>query len=137
MEAEMKIQKQLSIFLDNRPGTLARLCANLAEHGISIFAMTVSDSIDHAVVRLVLSDPRKAVHLFEQAGLLVLEKDVICVSVSNKAGTLADIAERLSKAGINIEYAYCAAEEKQMKGLLVLRPSDTAKALRVLKRGRN
>ncbi|MBI4549584.1 MAG: ACT domain-containing protein [Candidatus Omnitrophica bacterium] len=133
----MKIQKQLSIFLDNRPGTLARLCRSLSRHGISIQAMTMADSIDHAVVRLVLSDPRKAVHLFEQAGLLVLEKEVVCLSVSNKAGALAAIAERLAKAGVNIEYAYCAAEEKQQKGLLVLRPSQAAKALRALKRGRN
>ena len=129
----MKIYRQLSIFLDNRPGTLARVCSALSRNGINIFALTVSDSIDHAVVRIVVSDARKAAHLLGDAGILVLEKDVLCVPILNQAGVLARIASQLAKAKINIEYAYCTAEESMKKGLLVLRANDSRKALQILK----
>ncbi len=129
----MKIEKQLSIFLDNRPGTLARVCSSLGRNGINLMALTISDSIDHAVVRIVVSEARKAVHLLGEAGILVLEKDVVCIPISNQAGRLANISRRLAKARINIEYAYCTAQEEQKKGLLVLRTTDPKKTIQVLK----
>lgn len=130
----MKIEKQLSIFLDNQPGTLARICATLSKNGINMLALTVSDTIDHSIVRLVVSDEKKAMHLLEAAGMLVLEKEVICVPISNEPGVLSKIAGKLAKAKINIEYAYCTAIEDVAKGLLVLRTSDARKTLQVLKK---
>ena len=130
----MKIEKQLSIFLDNRPGTLARVCSALAKNGINLLALTVADSIDHAVVRIVVSDPKKAIHLLGNAGILVLEKDVLCVPISNRPGVLARISGELSKTKINLEYAYCTAAPGSEKGLLILRTSDSRKTMQVLKR---
>lgn len=130
----MKIQKQLSIFLDNRPGTLARVCSTLAQNGINLLALTIADSIDHAVVRIVVSDSRKATHLLGNAGILVLEKNVVTIPISNRAGSLGWIAKQLASAKINIEYAYCTAEKDQAKGLLVMRTSDARKTLQVLRR---
>ena len=121
---EMEIVKQLSVFLENRPGTLAQMCRELAEAGLSIYALTVSDTVDHAVVRLLVSDPLKAAHLLGEHGLLVLERDVVVVEAKNRAGVLADIAARLSEAGVNIEYAYCAAPPGAAKGIIVIRASD-------------
>lgn len=130
----MKIEKQLSIFLDNRPGTLSRVCSTLAQHGINLVALTIADSIDHAVARIVVSDAKKAVHLLGNAGILVLEKDVVCVPISNQAGVLARISKQLAEAKINIEYAYCTAQEEQEKGLLILRTADPRKTMRVLRK---
>ena len=97
----MQITKQLAIFLENRPGMLARVCDALAEAKINIYAITTSDTVDHSVIRMVVSEPRKALLLFEEHGTLVVEDDVLMVDGDNKPGSLAQIAHRLAAARIN------------------------------------
>ena len=128
----MHITKQLAIFLENRPGTLARVCDTFAEEKINIYAMSTSDTIDHTVMRLVVSDYRKALQLFEERGVLVVEDDVLLVEADNRPGTLARLAHKLARAKLNIEYAYCATPPDAKSGLLVLRVNDVKKALKVL-----
>lgn len=128
----MQIAKQLAIFLENRPGTLARVCDALSEARINIYAITTSDTVDHSVIRMVLSDSRRAMLLIEEHGTLVVEDDVIMVDADNKPGSLARIAHRLADAKINIEYCYSATGPETKKGLLILRVSDPKKALKVL-----
>jgi hypothetical protein len=128
----MQITKQLAIFLDNRPGMLARVCDAIGEAGINIYAISTSDTVDHTVIRMVVSDYRKALHLFEEHSTLVVEDDVLMVEGSNKPGSLARIAHKLAAAKVNIEYCYCATPPKVKQGLLVLRVSDVKKALKVL-----
>ena len=129
----MKLVKQLSIFLENKPGTLSKVCRALAHEGINLYAMTVSDTIDHAVIRIVVSDPDKAVRAFESSGVLVVETEVIQIDLRNEPGQLAKLSDKLSLGGVNIDYAYCAADEEQKKGALILRVDDTKKAMKVLK----
>ena len=128
----MQITKQLAIFLDNRPGTLARVADELAASKINIYAISTSDTIDHTVIRLVVSDYLKALHVFEEHGTLVVEDDVLMFEGSNKPGELARIARRLAKAKVNIEYCYSATPPDAKHGLLILRVSNPAKALKVL-----
>jgi hypothetical protein len=128
----MQITKQLAVFLDNRPGTLASVAQALADAQINIYAIATSDTVDHSVIRLVVSDYRKALHVFEEHGTLVVEDDVVMVEGSNQPGALAQVAHRLADAKINIEYCYCATSPDAKKGLLILRVSDPAKALKVL-----
>jgi hypothetical protein len=128
----MQITKQLAIFLDNRPGTLARVADAFAEAKVNIYAITTSDTVDHSVIRMVVSDYRKAMHLFEQHGALVVEDDVLMVEGSNKPGELARIAHALSAARINIEYCYSATPPEAKKGLMIMRVSNPTKALKVL-----
>ena len=128
----MQITKQLAIFLDNRPGMLARVADALAEAKISIYAITTSDTVDHAVIRMVVSDYRRALQLFEEHGTLVVEDDVLMFEGSNKPGEMARIAHKLADAKINIEYCYSATPPKAKQGLLILRVSNPAKALKVL-----
>lgn len=128
----MHLTKQLAIFLDNRPGTLARLADALAEAKINIYAITTSDTVDHSVVRLVTNDYRKALHVFEEHGALAVEDDVILIDGSNKPGELARIAHKLAEASINIEYCYSATPPDAKKGLMIMRVSNPAKALKVL-----
>src|SRR4051794_3630071 len=117
----MEIVKQLSVFLANRPGMLARVCDVLADEKINILALTISDTADHAVVRLLVSDSARALAIFEERGTLAIESDVITLESNNKPGSLARIARRLAKAKINIEYAYLATSPGAKNGLLVLR----------------
>ena len=128
----METATQLAVFLSNRPGALARVCDALAEAGINIHALTVSDTVDHAVVRMVVSDSTKALMLLGERGVLALENDVLMIETANEPGVLAKIADRLAKAKINIEYAYMATSAKLPKGLIVLRTSDAEKAKQAL-----
>ena len=128
----MQISKQLAIFLDNRPGTLARVVDALAEAKINIYAITTSDTVDHSVIRLVVSDYRKAMHVFEEYGTLVVEDDVLMIDGTNKPGELARLAHKLADAKINIEYCYSATPPDSKKGLMIMRVSNPAKALKVL-----
>src|SRR5579872_6097926 len=128
----MQITKQLAVFLDNRPGTLARVCDALSKAKINIYAITTSDTIDHSVIRMVVSDAGKAITMFEEHGTLVVEDDVIMLEGDNKSGSLAKIANKLADAGVNIEYCYSATSPGSKKGLMILRASNAQKALKVL-----
>ncbi len=128
----MQITKQLALFLENRPGMLARVCDALSAAKINIFAISTSDTVDHSVVRMVVSDPAKAMFVFEEHGTLVVEDDVLMITGDNKPGSLAKIAHKLADAKINIEYAYCATPPDAKKGLMIVRVSDARKAMKVL-----
>jgi len=128
----MQITKQLALFLENRPGMLARVCDALSSANINIYAISTSDTVDHAVVRMVVSDPDKAMYVFEEHGSLVVQDDVLMISGDNKPGGLAKMARRLADAKINIEYCYCATPPDAKKGVVILRVSDPKKALKVL-----
>jgi hypothetical protein len=129
----VKTAIQLAVFLANRPGALTRVCAALAQAGINIHALTTSDTVDHSVVRMVVSDPTKALMLLGEAGVLALEADVLMMEAENKPGMLEKIAERLAEAKVNIEYVYLAGSPQANRGLMILRPSDVDKAQRALK----
>ena len=135
MNSKLSIETatQLAVFLGNRPGTLARVCAAIAEAGINVHALTISDTVDHSVVRMVVSDPTKALMLLGESGVLALENEVLVIDAANEPGVLAKMAERLAKARVNIEYAYMATSSKSPQGLIVLRPSDVQKARDALK----
>jgi hypothetical protein len=126
------IAKQLALFLENRPGTLARVCQTLRDAKINIYAISTGDTVDHNVIRMVVSDTGRTMEIFAQHGSLVVETDVLMVEDDNQPGSLAAIAEKLAAAKVNIEYCYCATSPTAKKGLLILRVSDVKKALKVL-----
>lgn len=128
----MPIQKQLSVFLPNRPGVLARTCSILSESGISVMAMAVHDTVDNAVVRFLVDQPTKALLLLEQENYYVLEQEVVVLEVSNAIGELTRIAQILAEADINIAYAYCTATKSQESGCLVLKTDDPERTLGLL-----
>src|SRR5271170_4718965 len=128
----MQIAKQLAIFLDNRPGMLARVCDALSAAKVNIFAISTSDTVDHSVIRMVVSDASRAIEVFEEHGTLVVEDDVLMIEGDNKSGSLAVLAHKLADAGVNIEYCYCATSPIAKKGLMIMRCSNAQKALKVL-----
>ena len=128
----MEIATQLALFLANKPGTLAAVCDALAAENINIFGLTISDTVDHAVVRMVVSDHAKALAIFEEHGTLVVENEVLMLEHDNRPGTLSNIAKRLAAENVNIEYAYLATAPTAEKGLLIFRPNNLKKAFKVL-----
>jgi len=129
-----RIVQQLAVFLENKPGALAAVCDALAIAQINIFGLTVSDTTDHAVVRMVVSNTHRAMTLFESYGTLVVESDVLMIQNDNKPGSLSRIAHALSAKKINIDYGYLASMPSAKKGLLILRVTDPKRALGVLKK---
>ena len=99
----MAIHTQLSIFLENRPGTLARALDALAEHQVNVLGISVVAGVDHAVVRMVVDRVREAVHVLGEAGVLAIESEIVGLTVSNSPGALSKITRRLAKAKVNID----------------------------------
>jgi len=128
----VKLVKQLSVFLENRPGGMARICGILAEANINILALSVHDTVDHAIVRLIVEPHVKALLLLEHQGLYLLEQEVVMMKLENRPGELADLARLLARADINIAYAYCTATEDQGSGCLVLSTDDPRRTVDVL-----
>ena len=128
----VKVEKQLSIFLENRPGGLAKICGTLSEAGINILALTIHDTVDHAIIRLLADRPVKALLILEQLGLYILESDVVVMDLDNHPGALGEVARKLARADINIEYAYCSATEHQGTGSLILRTDEPDRTLELL-----
>ena len=120
----IRIVTQLAVFLDNRPGTLARTCQALAQANINIQALSILDTVDHAIIRMVVDRPKEAEQVLASLHTMVQGRDVVFMDVPNAAGTLATIAERLTEVGINIEYAYCTTSPNHSAGALVLRTND-------------
>ncbi len=128
------IEKQLSLFLVNKPGVLADVCKTLGDSGINIRGMSISDTVDHAVVRLIVDDPTKAIHILGEHGVLVVETDVLAVKLSDHPGELSGVARKLARAKVNIEYAYGTSDGTS--ATIFVRVSDVRKARQVLRTGR-
>lgn len=129
----MKTVVQLSLFLENKPGRLAALADALARQGINIHALSVSDAVDHAVIRMVVSDPHRAIHLLGDHGVMVIERDVLLIEGKSKPGELAEIARKLARHKINIEYAYTATPPGAANGVMILSVDKMARAKTVLR----
>ncbi len=128
----MSIVKQLTILLENKPGALAQVCSELATKDINILAMSVLDTIDSGLIRMVVSDPARAKKVLEESGLNVIESDVLALEMTDKPGTLAEIAKQLYKARINIEYAYVSVPPDKGKSLGIFWVSNLKKASEIL-----
>ena len=98
----MRVERQLSLIIDNRPGVLAKVCGDLAQAKIDIIAINVENLVDHSAVRMIVDDPDKAMHLLGANGVLVFENEVLAVSVANRPGALVGLAQRPGTAPINI-----------------------------------
>ena len=128
----IKIETQLAVFMDNRPGMLARTTQALAKAKINILALSILDTVDHAIVRMVVDKTKEAERVLTEMHAMVQGREVVYMDVPNEVGVLAKIAERLGEAGINIEYAYCTTPPAQTAGALVLRTNDLEATINAL-----
>ena len=128
----MSIVKQLTILLANSPGSLSNVCADMASKDINILAMSVLDTIDSGLIRMVVDDHEHAVKALKDAGLNVIETDVLSLEMTHKPGTLAEITKQLSKARINIEYAYVSVPPGDGKSIGIFWVSNLKKASEIL-----
>ena len=123
---------QLTVYIDNRKGTLSALATFLGKHGVNIYGLTLADTEGHGYARLIVDDTEKARQLVEDSGELVAAREVLLIRVANEPGELARMLAALAQHNLNIEYGYAAGGPGDEKGL-VLVPSDVDAALDVLK----
>ena len=116
----------------NKPGVLSRILLALAAAKVNIVAMTMMDSMEHGVMRLVGTGSAKIREVLNRLNLQFSETDVLCINLPNKAGAFADVTEKLSSAHINISYAYCTAGAKGGRTTGILKVADVKKAMKVL-----
>lgn len=116
----------------NKPGVLARVLNTLAVAKINIVAMTMMDSAEHGVMRLVGSSHKRVREVLTQLNMQFSETDVLCVNLPNKAGALADITAKLASAHINIAYAYVTAGARGGRTTGILKVADVKKAMKIL-----
>ena len=125
--------RQISIFLENKPGQLSTICRDLADAGINIATLSLADTADFGIVRMIVDDHEKAKSVLAEKGHVVNVREVIAVCVPDRPGGMAEVMQVLDKAGVNIEYSYAFAFHKGEKAVLVFRFSDTNKAESALK----
>ena len=131
----MKV-KQISIFIENKPGKLASICRALAADGISIVALSLADTADFGIVRMIVDDHVKGVDVLTKAGFAVRETDVVMVTVPDRPGGMAELMEKFDRVGVDIEYSYAYALGQGDKAVLVFKFSDNTKALAALGEGK-
>jgi len=129
----MEITTQYSLFLVNKPGVLANVCRQLADRHINIKAMTLVDSSEHGVLRLVVEDGEHAREVISRLNLPTSKTDVLCLEMKNEPGALAAAAEKLAREHININYAYATSGAPGGKTVVVFKVADLNKAIKVLK----
>ncbi len=128
----MYVAPQFSIFMVNKPGVLAQVLGEFARAKINVTAMTMMDSVEHGVLRVVVAAPEKAKEVLSKLNMPYNQTEVLCVTLANKAGAFAAVAEKLARNHINISYAYCTAGAKGGRTTGVLKIADVKKAMRLL-----
>lgn len=132
----MQLVKQYSLFLENKPGLLAQVARQLAKSRINVLAMTMMDSSEHGVLRMVVSDgEEKFRSAVDALNLPLTETEVLLIDMPNKPGALADICGRLAEAHVNISYAYCTTGAPGGKTNGVFKVADIKKAMKILAKG--
>lgn len=133
----MKIN-QIAVFLQNKPGHLSGICRTLADNGINIVTLSLADTQQFGILRLIVRDWRRASEVLEEAGYLVQMREVVAVEVDDRPGGMADILDVVSASGVNIEYVYAFAFQRRSRAVLVFRFDNCDKAIETLKSsGRN
>jgi hypothetical protein len=126
--------KQLSVFLEDRSGRLTELTRILAENDVNITALSVAETADYGIVRMVVGRPELAKEALEKAGFSIGLTDVVCVNMPDKPGSLYRILEILTDVKINIDYMY--AFSNNAVALAVIRAADAAQVIEVLQQHR-
>lgn len=130
----MKIQ-QLSIFLENRSGRLAEVTDVLGKADINIRALSLADTSDFGILRIIVNDTEKAFRVLEEGGFTVAGNEVLAVEVEDRPGGLARVLKMLTDREINVEYMYAFMEKLTDRALLIFRIEEIERAIEVLREG--
>ena len=121
--------KQLSVFLENKPGTLERMTQTLADGGVNLRAISMAESADYGIARIIVDDLIGASTVLKDADFVISLTPVLAYEIPNEPGGLNKLLMRFTQAGINIEYMYsCIIGDEEKRAYMILRVADTAAA---------
>ncbi len=127
----MKVE-QISVFLENKPGSLENATRTLRDANINIRTLSVAETVDFGILRLIVNDVEKANNALKESGFRVSKTPVVAVEVPDKPGGLHSIMEVVSKEGINVEYLYAFVEKSGQNAVIIFRFDNPEKAIDIL-----
>ncbi len=122
--------KQLSVFIENREGSLGEVAQKLAENQINIISLSLADTSDYGMLRMIVSDPKKAKTVLKDAGFSAMITEVIAVKVANEMGNLSQLLNCFADMNISIEYMYALATNKDAS--IIMKITDVEKGVKTL-----
>lgn len=126
--------EQIAVFLENKSGRLAEITSILAENDINIRALSVADTADFGILRLIVDNVEKAKSILQEGGFTVGKTDVLAVEVADKTGGLATVLRSLHRAAINVEYMYAFVNKTGENAVLIFRFEKMDQAIEVLQK---
>ncbi len=129
----MKVE-QISVFLENKSGRLAEVAEVLALAGINIRALSLADTVDFGILRLIVNDTEKAKRVLKEKSFTVGKTEVVAIEVPDRPGGLAGILKALDGAGINVEYMYAFVQRSGENAIILFRFDELEKAISVLQK---
>lgn len=129
----MKVE-QLSVFLENKSGRLTEATEVLADGGVNIRALSLADTADFGILRLIVNDPEKARAILKAGGFTAAVTEVLAIEVPDRPGGLAGILKQFSKAGINVEYLYAFVAKSGENAIIICRFENSDAAMAALEK---
>lgn len=129
----METSRQISVFLENKPGRLANVLRVLAREKVNVIALTIVDAHEHSVLRLIVNDVARTQEVLRGLGISFAETDVLVVDLKNQPGALAHVCEQLASEHINIDYVYCSSGGRNGKVVGIFKVANIEKALRMMR----
>jgi hypothetical protein len=127
----MKVE-QISIFIENKSGRLAEVARVLGEAGVNIRALSLADTSDFGILRLIVNDREKAKQILKEKGFTVSKTEVVAIEVPDRPGGLSEILQTLDKESLNVEYMYAFVERCGENAVIIFRFDETEKAIKTL-----
>jgi len=124
--------KQISVFLENKKGRLADVTSIMSQEGINIRALTLADTTDFGVLRIIVNDPAKCLLVLKDSGFVAQQTDVIAVEMADRPGGLHGILTIFDEHNINIEYMYAFVEKQSDNAVVIFKVGDSAAAAALL-----
>lgn len=124
--------KQISVFIENKPGRLAEFTKLLQEHGIDMRALSLADGEDFGILRIIVDDSYKAARMLKEENMVFSVTPVLAIEIADEPGSLVNLLELLGESGINIQYTYAFLSRKKDSAYMILRVADNEKAIEVL-----
>lgn len=127
--------RQISVFLENKPGSLAAFTKILENSDIDLRALSLAEHEDFGIVRVIVDDPYNTIQILKQEGYVCSLTKVLAVEIEDKPGALVRMLNLLGESGVNLDYSYAFLAKKANSAFMILRVADNEKAVRVLTEG--
>ena len=125
--------KQISVFVENRPGQLLEFTKLLEKHNIDLRALSIAEAEDFGILRVIVDDSYNTMQILKESGYVCSVTSVLAVEIPDRPGSLVKILDALGKGGVNLEYTYAFLSRKQNSAYMILRVADNEKAIEVLR----